>query len=294
MSINLKKVDQVKQRTGVSYKAAKDALLAVGGDVLEAIIYLEGSNKHQTYSNMNRPFVETDEEAAAVDESAIVEEETTSVTSAPVDQTEWDEAYQTEPGKVFRSEPKVVKPLYQDVITEQLEDDVEPEVAFQKPTVKADEAEPVRPDYAYGAYYDERDEAKDESSKAKTGKRRPHVSANAGMFSQFIEDIVNFLKDIVHKGNVNRITIDKDGKRIVDLPVTAGAIGVIFFAPATIVSIVAAFATGCDMNIYKEDGGVVNVRDVTVETLETVRQKIDEVRRSDDASNDDDRSNDQK
>lgn len=39
--ISLEKVDQVKERTGVSYGEAKAALEMCNGDVLEAIIYLE-------------------------------------------------------------------------------------------------------------------------------------------------------------------------------------------------------------------------------------------------------------
>ena len=37
----LKKIDQIKSRTGVNYATAKDALDKCGGDVLDAIIYLE-------------------------------------------------------------------------------------------------------------------------------------------------------------------------------------------------------------------------------------------------------------
>ncbi|MGI6684118.1 MAG: DUF4342 domain-containing protein [Bacillota bacterium] len=40
----LKKIDQIKHRTGVSYRAAKDALEKCRGDVLNAIIYLENQD----------------------------------------------------------------------------------------------------------------------------------------------------------------------------------------------------------------------------------------------------------
>ncbi|WP_278600324.1 DUF4342 domain-containing protein, partial [Clostridium tertium] len=43
MEITLEKVDQVKARTGVSYAEAKYALEVSNGDVLEAIIYIEGT-----------------------------------------------------------------------------------------------------------------------------------------------------------------------------------------------------------------------------------------------------------
>ena len=41
MDINLEKIDQIRQRTGVSYKEAKEALERANGDVVEALIDLE-------------------------------------------------------------------------------------------------------------------------------------------------------------------------------------------------------------------------------------------------------------
>ena len=41
MEITLEKVDKVIERTGASYKEAKEALEMTDGNVLDAIIYLE-------------------------------------------------------------------------------------------------------------------------------------------------------------------------------------------------------------------------------------------------------------
>ena len=48
MEITLEKVDQVKERTGVTYAAAKAALEATEGNVLEAIILIEKSAEEKT------------------------------------------------------------------------------------------------------------------------------------------------------------------------------------------------------------------------------------------------------
>lgn len=45
MSISLEKIDLIKERTGVSYKEAKDALEAAGGNVVEALVFLEEEQK---------------------------------------------------------------------------------------------------------------------------------------------------------------------------------------------------------------------------------------------------------
>ena len=51
MEISLEKVDQVKERTLSTYKEAKEALEICGGDVLEAIIYIEGQNENSNMEN---------------------------------------------------------------------------------------------------------------------------------------------------------------------------------------------------------------------------------------------------
>lgn len=50
--ITLEKVDQLRERTGVSYEMAKKALTITNGDVLEALIYIE--------NNVVVPFAEED------------------------------------------------------------------------------------------------------------------------------------------------------------------------------------------------------------------------------------------
>ncbi|MFZ5591638.1 MAG: DUF4342 domain-containing protein [Bacillota bacterium] len=40
----LQKIDAIRSRTGVSYRQAREALAAVGGDVVQALIYLEESH----------------------------------------------------------------------------------------------------------------------------------------------------------------------------------------------------------------------------------------------------------
>mgnify|MGYP001002062686 CR=1 FL=1 len=46
----LEKVDLIKDRTGVSYKEAKEALDANDGDVVKALVYLEDNKKSWTES----------------------------------------------------------------------------------------------------------------------------------------------------------------------------------------------------------------------------------------------------
>ena len=55
MDITLEKVEQVISRTGATYGEAKEALIASEGDVLDAIIYLEGK---KGFSEKSKKFKE--------------------------------------------------------------------------------------------------------------------------------------------------------------------------------------------------------------------------------------------
>jgi len=58
-NVTLEKVDMIRERTGVSYEKAKQALEVCEGDVLEALIYIE---KTQGILDNNTEFSKTDEE----------------------------------------------------------------------------------------------------------------------------------------------------------------------------------------------------------------------------------------
>ena len=53
MEITLEKVDQVRERTGVSYAKAKEALEHTNGSVLDAIILLESEMKNENSFNIS-------------------------------------------------------------------------------------------------------------------------------------------------------------------------------------------------------------------------------------------------
>ena len=46
--ITLEKVDLIRERTGVSYTEAKEALEAGNGDVVDALIYIENKKKSKS------------------------------------------------------------------------------------------------------------------------------------------------------------------------------------------------------------------------------------------------------
>lgn len=77
--------------------------------------------------------------------------------------------------------------------------------------------------------------------------------------TETIDELKVWLKDLINKGNVTRIKVSKDGKKLVDVPVNAGiAAGVIAIVIPPILAfvVVAAVVTQVTIEITKADGSV--------------------------------------
>lgn len=85
--------------------------------------------------------------------------------------------------------------------------------------------------------------------------------------------IMDSLKEIIRLGNVTRLILEKDNKKVLDIPIVAGAIGAVVFMVPTTVAIVTAILTGCSLKLIKEDGEIVNVNEVTKSNLEDLKNK---------------------
>jgi uncharacterized protein DUF4342 len=91
-------------------------------------------------------------------------------------------------------------------------------------------------------------------------------------------EVIDKLKEFMRKGNITRIYLRKDGETVMNIPVTAGAVGALFFPPATISAILVALATGCRLEIVKDDGEVIDIQDITEDALSNVKGKVEEAR----------------
>lgn len=86
------------------------------------------------------------------------------------------------------------------------------------------------------------------------------------------EEIIESLREILRKGNVTKIVVKKDGETIVNLPVTAGAIGVILALPLTALGLTAAVISKCSIDITREDGEVININEMAEKTVDKVKK----------------------
>lgn len=68
------------------------------------------------------------------------------------------------------------------------------------------------------------------------------------------EDLLKKVKDIINEGNVRRITVkNKEGKTIVELPLTIGLVGAALAPFLAAVGAIAALVTECTIVVERED-----------------------------------------
>lgn len=111
-----------------------------------------------------------------------------------------------------------------------------------------------------------------------------YIEQNQKSFTQNISDtsneLIDTVKDIVKKGNVNRIKIKKDNKTLIDIPVTAGvAAGALslFYPSLLVVGTVTAIISKISIEVERPNGEVEIINDIVKEKYEDVKQKAEDV-----------------
>jgi len=84
---------------------------------------------------------------------------------------------------------------------------------------------------------------------------------NGGKKEKYVNSAVDAIKDAVRKGNINRVSVKKDGKVLLNIPVSIGVLGTVLFPWAAVASVIAAFGTKCVIEMVKDDGEIVNISD---------------------------------
>lgn len=67
------------------------------------------------------------------------------------------------------------------------------------------------------------------------------------------EDLLRKVKELINEGNVRRIVIkNKDGKRLVELPLSIGVVGAVLVPVLAAVGTIAALVTECTILVERE------------------------------------------
>ena len=69
-------------------------------------------------------------------------------------------------------------------------------------------------------------------------------------------ELVEKVKEIVRKGNINRLKVKQDDKILVEIPVTAGVVGALLAPQLAIIGAVAALVGKCTVEIERIDAEV--------------------------------------
>ncbi len=99
------------------------------------------------------------------------------------------------------------------------------------------------------------------------------------------DEFLDWIKDLVKKGNINRIRIKKGDKTVVDIPVNAGiaaTLTALIWPPLIAIGILTAVVTKVTIEIIKDDGTIeivnkiikTNVKDTVKDTVQDVKDKM--------------------
>jgi hypothetical protein len=66
------------------------------------------------------------------------------------------------------------------------------------------------------------------------------------------EKLVSTIKELVHQGNIRRITIkNKDGKSLIEVPLSLGVVGILLLPTLAALGAIAALVTECTIVIER-------------------------------------------
>jgi len=88
-----------------------------------------------------------------------------------------------------------------------------------------------------------------------------------------VDKVIGVMKDAIRTGNVTKVKVYKNDEVILNIPVTVGTVATIVFPWGMVAAAIATAATGCKIELVKEDGSVVDVNAKAEEAYGTVKEK---------------------
>ena len=72
-------------------------------------------------------------------------------------------------------------------------------------------------------------------------------------------EMIEKVKEVLKKGNVTKITVKKDGELLMNIPLTAAAVGAFISVPLALIGLGGALLSKCTIEILKDDGEIINI-----------------------------------
>ena len=90
-------------------------------------------------------------------------------------------------------------------------------------------------------------------------------------------EVLEKLKELIKQGNVTKIRVKKDGNTILDIPVTAGAIGTLLAPQLAAIGAVVALISKTTVEIEKPGGAVINLSEIVEKKAGAAKGFIDDL-----------------
>lgn len=94
-------------------------------------------------------------------------------------------------------------------------------------------------------------------------------------------DVIDSLKEVLRKGNVSRVIVEKDDDVLLNLPVSIGLLGLVLAPVAALIGASAAFATKYKIKIVKDTGEILDLNEMTEDKITELKEKVNFKKESD-------------
>ena len=120
------------------------------------------------------------------------------------------------------------------------------------------------------------------------------------VFGKDSEQIKEEITELIRKSNVIRIVIEKNGKIIMNIPITAGVVGVVFAPILTLIGLSASVLAKYRIKIENEDEGTIVdlgefseeklniIKDMIISTAKDVKEAVDKKNKNTEDKNESD------
>ena len=99
--------------------------------------------------------------------------------------------------------------------------------------------------------------------------------------TEFADDTVEKIKELVKKGNITKIAVKKDDENLVNIPLNVGLVSALVAPWGVIAATIAAFGFKCQIELTKDDGTVIDLSEKAEVIANDVKEKgsvvVDEV-----------------
>ena len=76
-------------------------------------------------------------------------------------------------------------------------------------------------------------------------------------FSVRSGDVIDKVKGLIYEGNVNKISVKSEGRTLVEIPVTFGAIGAMILPHLAVLGVLVAMFKRCTIEVVRNDGSKI-------------------------------------